>query len=310
NAAFAVVTRQQKAILRGSLDGVAERPDAARNNRDLVDRIDARQGRGHQGVAHLMIGDAAALLRAEYAALLLEAGNDAFDCDREVIERHRVAVASRRHDGGLVDQVGQVSAGEAGRQPGDLVEIDVRGKLNFGDMHLQDFQPSGAVGAVDHHLAVKSSRAQQGRIEHLWAVGGGEQDHSHARIEAIELGKQLVERLLLLVIAAERAGHAAAPQGVELVYEDDAGRRAPRLLEQVADPCGADADEHLDKLRPGYGEKAYSRLAGDRARQERLSGAGRPYQQHALGDARAEAPERFRVAQEGHDLLELVFRLG
>src|SRR5262249_52339739 len=124
-----------------------------------------------------------------------------------------------------------------------------------------------------------------------------------ARIEAVELGEQLVERLLLLVIAAECARHAAAPQRVEFVYEDDARRRAPCLLEKVADRRGADADEHLDKLRAGYREKGSSRLAGDRARQQRLSGARRPDQQHALGDARAEAPERFRVAQEGHDLL-------
>src|SRR6516162_7184933 len=82
---------------------------------------------------------------------------------------------------------------------------------------------------------------------------------------------------------------------------------ARRLLEKVADPRGADADEHLDKFRARYREKGYSRLARDRARQQRLSGARRPDQQHALGDARAEAPERFRVAQEGHDLLELVF---
>src|SRR5262249_53921568 len=134
------------------------------------------------------------------------------------------------------------------------------------------------VGAVDHYLAVKSSGPQQGGVEHLRAIGGGEQDHAGARIEAVELREQLVERLLLLVIAAECARHAAAPQRVEFVYEDDARRRAPCLLEKVADPRGADADEHLDKLRAGYREKGYSRLAGDRARQQRLSGARGPDQ--------------------------------
>src|SRR5262252_11003225 len=91
----------------------------------------------------------------------------------------------------------------------------------FGDMYLQDFQPSGSVGAVDHHLAVKPSGPQQGGIEHLRAIGGGEQDHARARIEAVELGEQLVERLLLLVITAECARYAATPQRVELIDEDD-----------------------------------------------------------------------------------------
>ena len=45
----------------------------------------------------------------------------------------------------------EVDAGEAGRQPSDLVEIDVRGKLHLGDVHVQDFATPGAVGAVDQH---------------------------------------------------------------------------------------------------------------------------------------------------------------
>ena len=35
--------------------------------------------------------------------------------------------------------------------------------------------------------------------------------HAGARIEAVELGEQLVERLLLLIVAPERAEHAASP---------------------------------------------------------------------------------------------------
>ena len=43
------------------------------------------------------------------------------------------------------------------------------------------------------------------RIEHLGTVGGGEQITPRSRIEAVELDEQLVERLLLLVVAAEPA---------------------------------------------------------------------------------------------------------
>ena len=44
-----------------------------------------------------------------------------------------------------------------------------------------------------------------------WTIGGAKQDHADARIETVELGEQLVERLLLLVVAAVRARHAASP---------------------------------------------------------------------------------------------------
>src|SRR6516162_123150 len=176
-------------------------------------------------------------------------------------------------------------------------------------MHLQDFPPSGAVRAIDQHLTVESSWPQQGWIEHFWAICGGEQDHAGARIEAIKLGEQLIECLLLLVVAAKRAGHSAAPQRVQFIYEDDAGRGAPGLLEQIADSRRADADEHLDEFRAGNGEKGHSRLTGDRTRQECLSGPGRSNQQHALWNPCAEAPERFWVAQERYHFLQLVFFL-
>ena len=73
--------------------------------------------------------------------------------------------------------------------------------------------------------------------------------------------------------------------------------------------AGADADEHLDKLGARDREKRHARFAGDRARQQRLSGARRSDQQHALGDAGAQTAERFRIAQEGDNLLQFVFRL-
>ncbi len=72
---------------------------------------------------------------------------------------------------------------------------------------------------------------------------------------------------------------------------------------------GADADEHLDEVRAGDGEERHVRLAGDGARQQRLAGAGRADQQHALGDLAAEALEFLRVLQELDDFLQLALGL-
>src|SRR3984957_12456794 len=227
-------------------------------------------------MAHLVIGDAASFLGAEYAAPFLKTGDDAFDRHGEVVERDRVTVASRRHDRGLVDQVGEVGSGEARRQPGDLVEINICGKLYLGDVHLQDFATSSAVRAVNQHLSVKPSGTQQCGIKHLWAIGRRDQNYARAGIKAIQLGEKLIERLLLFVIAAERAWHAAAPQRVEFVNEDNAGRRSSGLFEQISDPPSADPDEHLDEFQTRYGEEGHSGLPGDCARQEGLSGARGP----------------------------------
>ena len=59
-------------------------------------------------------------------------------------------------------------------------------------------------------------------------------------------------------------------------------------LEQVADPAGADADEHLHEVGAGDREERHAGLAGDGPGDERLAGARGADEQHALGDAGAD----------------------
>ena len=123
--------------------------------------------------------------------------------------------------------------------------------------------------------------------------------------EAVHLDQQLVERLLALVVAAAEAGAAMAADRVDFVDEDDARRVLLRLLEHVAHAARADADEHLDEVGARDGEERNVGLAGDRAREQRLAGAGRTDQQHAARNAAAESLELARVAQELDDLLQV-----
>ena len=161
------------------------------------------------------------------------------------------------------------------------------------------------VGPVEDDLAVEAARAQERRVEDVGPVGGGDDDHVGVRVEAVHLDEDLVEGLLALVVAAAEAGAALAADRVDLVDEDDARRVALGLVEQVADAAGADADEHLDELRAGDAEERHAGLTGDGAGHQRLAGAGRPDEQHAARDARAERVELLRVLQELDDFLEL-----
>ena len=152
----------------------------------------------------------------------------------------------------------------------------------------------------------KRPGAQQRGVEDVGPVGGGDEDDVVLHLEAVHLDEQLVEGLLALVVAAAHAGAAVTADGVDLVDEDDAGRVLLGLLEQVAHARGADADEHLDEVGAGDAEEGHARLAGDGPRQERLAGAGRAEQQHALGDARAELLELLGVLEELLDLVQLL----
>ncbi len=131
--------------------------------------------------------------------------------------------------------------------------------------------------------------------------------HGLVGLETIHLHQQLVEGLFALVIAAAQAGAAMAPDDrVDFIDEDDAGRILLGLLEHITHTACADADEHLDKIRTGDGEEGHIGLARDGARQQGLAGARRADQQHALGNASAQALEFLRIAQEVHDLLQII----
>ncbi len=175
-------------------------------------------------------------------------------------------------------------------------------------MHLEDLLAADHVGVRHHHLAVEAARPQQRRVEHVGPVGGGDEDDALIRLEAVHLDEQLVQRLLALVVAAAQAGAAMAADRVDLVDEDDAGCVLLALLEHVADARGADTDEHLDEVRARDGEERHVGLTGDGAGEQRLAGARRADEQHALGDLAAEALEFLRVLQVLDDLLELLLR--
>ena len=72
------------------------------------------------------------------------------------------------------------------------------------------------------------------------------------RVEAVHLDQELVQRLLALVVRAEPGAHragAALADRVDLVQEHQRRRLLLRLLEQLANARGAEADEHLHELR-------------------------------------------------------------
>jgi Aldo/keto reductase family len=128
---------------------------------------------------------------------------------------------------GLVDQVGQVRAGEPGGGRGDLTEVGAWLDILATGVGGRDGAPLGPVGQRDHDLAVEPAGPAQRRVECVPPVGGGQYNYLAAVLESVHLGEQLVEGLLPLVIAGQAAGFAAGTQGIDLVYEHDRRSAAP-----------------------------------------------------------------------------------
>src|ERR1700756_3294987 len=96
-------------------------------------------------------------------------------------------------------------------------------------------------------------------------------------------------------MAAAEAGSTVAPHGVDLVDKDDAGRIFFALNEQIPDTRGADADEHLDKVRTADAEKRHSRFAGNGSSQQGFAGPWGAHQQASFGNSAAKFREFFRI---------------
>ncbi len=261
-------------------------------------------------MAGLVVGHDVLLLLVHQAVALLQAGHHALDGVLEVLRLDLVLAPPGGQKRGLVDQVGQVGAHESGSHGGQLVEVNRIAERHISGVHVQYAFPVFQVGGGHHDVPVEPSRPQQGGVQHLRPVGGGQQDDALLRLEAVHLHQKGIQRLLALVVASAPSHAPGLAKGVQLVYEDDArGRCLLGLLEQVAHPGGADADEHLHEVRAAQAEERHPRLAGNRLGQQRLARARRADQQHALGDAAAQARELRRVAQELHHLLQFLLAL-
>ena len=103
----------------------------------------------------------------------------------------------------------------------------------------------------------------------------------------------------------ERAAPTASSSSMKMID----GRVLARGVEELADAGRTEAREHLDERGRALRVEARARLVGDRLREQRLAGTGRPVEQEPLRHAGAERRELLRVAEEVDDLLELRLRV-
>src|SRR5215217_1592516 len=187
----------------------------AGDDRDLVDRVGVLEVVAHDRVSHLVVGRDQALLLAHDPGLLLRAGDHAHDPLLQLGLRDLTLAVAGGEEGGLVDEVRQVGAGEAGRLPRERVDVDLLRQRLAARVDLEDLRAALAVRAIDDDLAVEAARAQERRVEDVRPVRGGDQDDVVLHLEAVHLDEQLVERLLALVVTTAEAGAAMAADRVD-----------------------------------------------------------------------------------------------
>ena len=151
-------------------------------------------------------------------------------------------------------------------------------------MHLEDAFASTDVREWDHDLPVEPPRSQESGIKDVGPVAGRNENDAIIRLESVHLDQQLVQCLLTLVVTSAKTGATMPSHSIDLVDENDAGSILFSLLEEVADPAGSNADEHLHEIGSADGKEGNVGFTRDSARQKGLSGTGRSHKEHAFGD--------------------------
>ena len=142
-----------------------------------------------------------------------------------------VSAFSRRAEGRLVDQVAEVGADQARGCAGDLVEVDVRRQRHLGGVDLEDRSPATPVGRLQSHAPVEPARAatEPGSRTSARFVAARTMTPFPGSNPSISVRIWLSVCSCSSLLPRRMPGAAAAPDGVELVDEDDRGRRLARL---------------------------------------------------------------------------------
>ena len=151
-------------------------------------------------------------------------------------------------------------------------------------VHLEDRHPLGQDRQGDGDLAIEAPRSQQSGIEDFRAVRRRHHDDPGGRVEAVHLGRQLIERLLALVVGDDGARpDATSPMASISSMKMIAGARlrasANRSRTRAA-PTPTNISTKLDPVTEKKGTLASPATA--RAKQ-RLAGARRADHQNAPG---------------------------
>src|SRR5439155_22377818 len=93
----------------------------------------------------------------------------------------------------------------------DLFQVDIRRQRNVASMDPQNGGTSQPIRRLVGDPAVEATRSQERRIEDVGPVGRGENDYALARLEAIQLRQDLIERLLLLIVPTQPHSRRPAP---------------------------------------------------------------------------------------------------
>lgn len=297
-------------ILVTTVFGGEEPSDAtgatAGDNRYLMNGVGVGENVADDGVTGFVIGGDFFLVVVHDLGLALGADGDTLEGFGQVGVSDGLVAETSSGNGRLVGDVGEVGARRAGGLFGEGVQVNVFVERFVFEMDFQNLETVLALGERDVDMAVETTGAKEGFVEHIDAVGGSDNNDAGGIFEAVHLDEDLVQGLFVFA-ASTTTSVTLVSDSVDFVDEDNRGGVFLGLTKQVANARSANTDEHFGKFGTGDREERDISFAGDSAGHQSLPRAWVASEEDAARNTSAESFVFFRMLQKVNDFGEVLF---
>ena len=196
------------------------------------------------------------------SSLLLNTNHDTVNGTINLLPSNGGLLIASSRNGSLIHEILELPPRKSRGMMSNGLEIYIGLQGLATGMDSQDASTSLEIGKVHSDLPVETTRSQQGQIQNIHPVGGGNGDDSWVAIESVHLHQQLVDGLLTLVVSAGKSCTTLVTYSINLINEDDAGRVLLSLAEDVTDTGRSHTHEHLNEFRTRDGDERDASFSG------------------------------------------------
>ena len=189
------------------------------------------------------------LLVGENSVFLLITCNNCFNAFLKVSLRCCLSSLTDGSECRFIDDIGKFRARCPRSHASDLRVVHIRLDFDLLYVNLEYLFSALEVGKLYGNATVESTGTRKCGIKHFGTVGCCKNDYSRVAFKAVHFGKELIERLLTLVVTAHTAVATLTADGVNFVNKHDARCFFLSLLKEVSYLGCTHTDEHFHELR-------------------------------------------------------------
>ena len=194
---------------------------STRQNRNLSNRIRVMQGSSNERVTTFVISRVAQLIQSHALRLLSRASLNAINRLVNSAIVNKLSARTSAKQSRFIKHISQIRARKTRSSNSNHMKINVWHKRLAFSVNLKNRLATFQIWGFHSNLTIKSSWSQKRRIKHIWAVRSSDNNQVSVVIEAVHLHKQLIKRLLALIVAACHTATAASSNCINLINKDD-----------------------------------------------------------------------------------------